>query len=751
MQSRADPAVGARGYDRRVSAKPAVVEAPSPADPSGVREVREVRVSSPDRVLWPAEGMADGKPVTKLDMAQYLVAVADPMLRALGDRPVTLQRFPEGIEGEEFFSKNPPKGLPDWVRTVMCTYPSGRKHPQLVIDEIASAVWAAQMNTITFHPWPVRTADVNNPDELRIDLDPQPGRGFTDAVEAAYALREVMAEIGLTAWAKTSGNRGVHVYARVVPTHEFLDVRHGVIGIARELERRLPDLVTTSWWKEERGERIFVDFNQACRDRTIASAYSPRPLPGAPVSTPVTWDELRDIDPKSLTVRTVPGLVAERGDAWEGIEDTIGDVGAAIALWDKDVHERGLGELNFPPDYPKMPGEPPRVQPSKRRQDKPDAEYMAPKAERDAEMRDVWGPVVPPVPPMLAKPVKDFSAVKAEVLYEPKWDGFRSIIFRSGDLVEIGSRNEKPMTRYFPDVVEAVLANFPDRAVIDGEIILVSPESGDRLDFDLLQQRIHPAASRVKKLAAETPASFVAFDLLSLDGVSYLDKPFSERRAALEKALAKAGAPIHLTAATRDQDEAKGWFTQFEGAGLDGVIAKPVDVLYEPDKRLMFKLKHERTADCVVAGYRVHKSGPDAIGSLLLGLYDADGQLASIGVIGAFPMARRKELFEELQPLIAEWDEHPWNWAAPAEESGGVRTPRSSEYSRWNSQKDLSFVPLRPERVVEVRYDHMEGTRFRHTAQFVRWREDRTPESCTFDQLDEPVSYDLADVLSAGA
>ena len=196
---------------------------------------------------------------------------------------------------------------------------------------------------------------------------------------------------------------------------------------------------------------------------------------------------------------------------------------------------------------------------------------------------------------------------------------------------------------------------------------------------------------------------------------------------------------------------AKGWFTQFEGAGLDGVIAKPVDIGYEPDKRLMFKIKHERTADCVVAGYRVHKSGPDAIGSLLLGLYGPDGQLASVGVIGAFPMARRKELFEELQPLVAEWDEHPWNWAAPSEEDGGVRTPRSSEYSRWNNQKDLSFVPLRPERVVEVRYDHMEGTRFRHTAQFVRWREDRTPESCTFDQLDEPVNYDLADVLSAGA
>jgi bifunctional non-homologous end joining protein LigD len=735
----------ARGYHRRVSAKPAVIEAPSPSSPAGVREVR---ISSPDRVLWPAAGMADGAPVTKLDLATYLVAVGEPLLRALGDRPVTLQRFPEGIEGEEFFSKNPPKGVPDFTRTTMCTYPSGRRHLQLVVDEVASAVWAAQMNTITFHPWPVRTTDVDRPDELRIDLDPQPGRGFRDAVEAAYALREVMAGIGLTAWAKTSGNRGVHVYARIAPTHEFLDVRHGVIGIARELERALPDLVTTSWWKEERGEKVFVDFNQACRDRTIASAYSPRPLPGAPVSTPVTWDELRDADPRELTLRTVPALVADRGDAWAGIDDAVGDVSRALALWDEDVAERGLGELNFPPDYPKMPGEPPRVQPSKRRTDKEDGDYMAPKAERDADLRTTWGmPVVPPVSPMLAKPVKDFGAVKVEALYEPKWDGFRSVIFRSGDLVEIGSRNEKPMTRYFPDVVEAVLANFPQRCVIDGEIVLISPTSGDRLDFDLLQQRIHPAASRVKKLAAETPASFVAFDLLALGDEDFRGRPFSERRAALEQALAAAQPPVHLTAATSDVEVARGWFTQFEGAGLDGVIAKPVDVLYEPDKRLMFKIKHERTADCVVAGYRVHKSGPDAIGSLLLGLYDGDGQLASVGVIGAFPMARRRELVEELAPLVADWEDHPWSWAAPQDK--GVRSPRSSEYSRWNNGKDLSFVPLRPERVVEVRYDHMEGTRFRHTAQFVRWREDRTPQSCTFEQLDEPVGYDLADVLSA--
>src|SRR6476620_9927070 len=703
---------------------------------------RQVRLSSPDRVMWPDAG------ITKGDLAAYVVAVGDPLVHHIGDRPVTLQRFPEGIEGEEFYQKNPPKGMPDWVRTVSCRYPSGRRHAQIVVDEVASAVCAAQMNTITFHPWPVRTSNVDNPDELRIDLDPQPGRDFKDSVEAALVLRALLTELGLTGWAKTSGNRGVHVFVCVAPPHEFLDVRHGVIGIACELERRLPDLVTTSWWKEERGEKVCVDFNQACRDRTIASAYSPRPLPGAPVSTPVTWDELGSVDPKELTVRTVPGLVASRGDAWAGIDDEIGDVAAAIALWDKDVSERGLGELNFPPDYPKMPGEPPRVQPSKRRTDKADGEYMAPKAERDADLRTTWGmPVVPPVSPMLAKPVKDFSAVKVDVLYEPKWDGFRSIIYRSGDLVEIGSRNEKPMTRYFPDVVEAVLANFPEKCVIDGEIVLVSPESGDRLDFDLLQQRIHPAASRVKKLAAETPASFVAFDLLALGEESYLDKPFSERRAALEKALAAAEAPSHLTAATADRDVAKGWFTQFEGAGLDGVIAKPLDIAYEPDKRLMAKIKHERTADCVVAGYRPHKNDPEAIGSLLLGLYGEDGQLASVGVIGALPMARRRQLFTELQPLVAEWDEHPWNWAAPAEGEKAVRNPRSSDYSRWNTGKDLSFVPLRPERVVEVRYDHMEGDRFRHTAQFNRWRPDRDPRSCTYAQLEQPVTFALGDIV----
>ena len=703
---------------------------------------RQVRLSSPDRLMWPDAG------ITKGDLAAYVVAVGDPLVHHIGDRPITLQRFPEGIDGEEFYQKNPPKGMPDWVRTVSCRYPSGRRHAQIVVDEVASAVWTVQMNTVTFHPWPVRTADNDNPDELRIDLDPQPGRTFADAVEAAHALREVLSEAGLTGWAKTSGNRGVHVYARIAPTHEFLDVRHGVIGIARELERRLPDLVTSAWWKEERGERVFVDFNQACRDRTIASAYSPRPLPGAPVSMPVTWTELSTVSPGDFTVLTVPDVLEDRGDAWAGIDAEVGDVSGALALWQRDVDERGLGELNFPPDYPKMPGEPPRVQPSKRRTDKADADYMPPKAERDAAERERWRmPVVPPVPPMLAKAVKGIAALEGqEVSFEPKWDGFRSIVFRSGDLVEIGSRNEKPMTRYFPEVVEAALANLPERCVVDGEIIVIRPGE-DRLDFDLLSQRIHPAASRVKKLSVETPAHFVAFDLLALGDEDLMDRPFHERRALLEQALADAEAPIHLTPATTDRTVAADWFTEFEGAGLDGLVAKQLDGPYEPDKRTMAKIKHERTADCVVAGYRTHKTGDDLIGSLLLGIHDADGQLLSVGVIGAFPMARRKELFEELQPLVTDFERHPWSWAAQVE---GTRTPQAAAGSRWAAGKDLSFTPLRPERVVEVRYDHMEGVRFRHTAQFVRWRPDKDPGDCTYDQLDEPVSYDLSEVLTGG-
>jgi ATP-dependent DNA ligase len=351
-------------------------------------------------------------------------------------------------------------------------------------------------------------------------------------------------------------------------------------------------------------------------------------------------------------------------------------------------------------------------------------------------------PVMPPVKPMLAKPV---TAIPPDHLYEPKWDGFRSIVFRDGDEVEIGSRNERPMTRYFPELVDQVLAQFPERCVVDGEIVVADVE-GNRLDFEALQQRIHPADSRVRLLAEQTPASFIAFDLLALGDDDLTGRALAERRGLLEQAFAKARPPVHLTPLTRDIEVAQRWFEQFEGAGLDGLIAKDPGITYQPDKRVMSKIKHVRTADCVVAGYRVHKSGPEAIGSILLGLHDDRGVLASVGVVGSFTMARRKELFAELQPLVTEFEGHPWNWAAHEE---GERTPRKNETSRWNAGKDLSFVALRPERVVEVRYDYMEGARFRHTTQFVRWRRDREPASCTYEQLERPVRFDLADVLTS--
>jgi ATP-dependent DNA ligase len=352
-------------------------------------------------------------------------------------------------------------------------------------------------------------------------------------------------------------------------------------------------------------------------------------------------------------------------------------------------------------------------------------------------------PVMPPVAPMLAKAV---PAIPAGMSYEPKWDGFRSICFRDAGEVELGSRNERPMTRYFPELVAAVQAELPQRCVIDGEIVIATENA---LDFDALQQRIHPAASRVNMLAEKTPASFIAFDLLALGDADLSGRPFAERRSALVAALAGAGPSVHLTPATTDLDLAQRWFTQFEGAGLDGVVAKPLDGSYQPDKRVMFKIKHERTADCVLAGFRWHKTSTQAqplLGSMLLGLYD-NGHLQHVGVIGAFPATRRAALVEELQPLLLkDGEDHPWReWANAEAHASGRRLPGA--VSRWNATKDLSFVPLRPERVVEVKYEHMEGNRFRHLAHFVRWRPDRDPESCTYDQLELPVSFQLQEIV----
>jgi ATP-dependent DNA ligase len=345
---------------------------------------------------------------------------------------------------------------------------------------------------------------------------------------------------------------------------------------------------------------------------------------------------------------------------------------------------------------------------------------------------------MPPVKPVLAKSVPDVP--EGEYAYEPKWDGFRCVVFRDGDEVELGSRNERPLTRYFPDVVAAVLEHLPERCVVDGEIVIAADRG---LDFEALLQRIHPAASRVRMLAETTPASFVAFDLLALGDEDLTQAPFAERRRRLEQALAPARPPVHLTPATSDPALAREWFTLFEGAGLDGVVAKPLDMPYAQDQRVMRKIKHARTADCVVGAYRWHKSGP-VVGSLVLGLYDDGGRLQHVGVSASFTAKRRAELVEELAPyLLAEGEAHPWLGEGTSERVPG------GEPSRWNRDKDTSFVPLRPDLVVEVAYDHMEGARFRHTAQFRNWRPDRDATSCTYAQLERPVRFDLGEVLSS--
>jgi ATP-dependent DNA ligase len=349
---------------------------------------------------------------------------------------------------------------------------------------------------------------------------------------------------------------------------------------------------------------------------------------------------------------------------------------------------------------------------------------------------------------MLAKLVDDIPQAGG-FLFEPKWDGFRSIVFRSADDVYIQSRDLKPLDRYFPELHQALLERLPPGCVVDGEIVIAT-KSG--LDFDALQLRLHPAASRVAKLAKECPSSFVAFDLLAEDGHAIMKLPQGDRRARLEKMLRGAAPPVYLTPATRDRHTAVEWLKRFEGAGLDGVIAKPETAAYQPGKRAMFKIKHARTADCVVAGFRWHKQGPgELVGSLLLGLYDDKDRLHHVGVTSAFSMATRRALVEELAPLREHaLADHPWrDWAEAEQEASakGQRLPGAT--SRWNRGKDLSWEPLRPERVCEVAYDHMQGSRFRHAAQFLRWRPDKRPRDCRYDQLEVTPAYELERVFGA--
>mgnify|MGYP001247409658 CR=1 FL=1 len=355
-------------------------------------------------------------------------------------------------------------------------------------------------------------------------------------------------------------------------------------------------------------------------------------------------------------------------------------------------------------------------------------------------------PVMPPLLPMLAKATPALpEAPEGDWWFEPKWDGFRCIAFRDGDEVVLASRNTKPLTRYFPELIDPLRASLPDRCVVDGEIVVAT---GDELDFDALQQRIHPAESRVTRLAAETPAQFVAFDLLAVGDRSLLEEPLRERRAALE-AHVRPNDAVHLTPGTWDRAVAADWFDRFEGAGLDGVMAKRADGPYEPDKRTQLKVKHLRTLDCVVAGYREHKNG-DGPGSLMLGLYDEDGRLHHLGVASSFSVARRAELREELAPHVADdLSEHPWGqWADAAAHADGEHGRLPGGQSRWNATKDLSFTPLRPDLVAEVAYERVDNGRFRHSARFQRWRPDRDPGSCTFAQLEVVPPAELAGALA---
>ncbi len=351
--------------------------------------------------------------------------------------------------------------------------------------------------------------------------------------------------------------------------------------------------------------------------------------------------------------------------------------------------------------------------------------------------------LTPPVEPMLAK-LLDSIPESPGLLFEPKWDGFRSIVFRGADDLYIQSRDLKPLSRYFPELHAALIEQLPSGCVLDGEIVIAV---GGRLEFDALQLRLHPAASRVEKLAKACPSSFVAFDLLAVDGTSITELPQRERREQLERLLTHAAPPLYLTPMTRDRGTAIDWLQRFEGAGLDGVIAKPDDATYQPGKRTMFKIKHARTADCVVSGFRWHKNGEGIIGSLLLGLYDKTGALHHVGVTSSFTMARRKELVRELEPLRTNaLEAHPWKeWAQAMD--GSQRMPGG--HSRWSAGKDLSWEPLRIERVCEVKYDHMQGDRFRHAATFLRWRDDRAPKDCTYAQLEVTPAFELSAVFGA--
>ncbi len=567
-------------------------------------------------------------------------------------------------------------------------------------------MWGVNLGVIDWNPWPVRRADLDHPDELRVDLDPGPEVPFSEVREVALAVREVLDEHDLCGFPKTSGSRGIHVYVRIAPEHGFEEVRRAALALAREVERRMPGRATSRWWKEER-EGVFIDYNQNARDRTVASAYSVRAVPDARVSCPLHWDEVADVEPERLTLKTVPARLRERGDPSAGIDERVG-APRRPARARRPRRARGSRRRPLAAALPQAEG---RAQ----------ARAAEPRASHAG--RRVSLPLAPPVKPQLALSRKELP-VGDDYCYEIKLDGFRCLAFVDnpvdavGDDVFLQSRNGKPLRRYFPELL------FPaGQYVLDGEIVVRGADG--REDFDALGQRIHPAASRIERLAGETPARYVAFDLLARGRDSLLELAFAERRAALESLLAGDarvagdglapgssfdGTPVELMPTVDTPEEARQWLEHAEGA-----IAKERSAPYRPGERKgMVKVKRVHTIDAVLVGWRPGKE-PDTVGALILGLYDGE-ELRVVGHCSGLSVAEKRRLVGFLAPYET-----------------GERG--SGDPSRWSAGRDLEWIGLRPELVVEIDFDHVSAGRIRHGAKLRRWRDDKPPRECAFEQL----------------
>ena len=718
---------------------------------------RAVRLTNLGKPFWPELGL------TKAHLLRYYAAVAAALLPHLRERPMVMKRYPDGWRGKFFFMKRTPGHAPEWVRTCTVDHGNGNVIDFPVVDDLPTLLWLVNLGCIDLNPWPVRESDLVRPDYVHLDLDPAPGASWERLCAAARRVHAALLALGAPACLKTSGSRGLHVYVPIARGPTQKEVWRWAQRFARDLARAEPALFTAEYTKSRRPEgTVLLDFNQNAWTRTLASVYSVRPVEGALVSTPLRWDELEaGVTLEQFDLRSVPARVAEVGDLWAPLAPE------AAGRFDLAPHvpepgrraggqraRRPAQALNPAPAVPALPApheEPPpgarptpAEEPASREEPAPaeapaDHEYSGHEGAGEDDVPPLpaiepglWPalslPLRPPLPPAECKTSHKLP-VRGGWQYEPKWDGFRCVAFREGSTVALQSRGLRPLGRYFPEVVAALLALPEPRFVLDGELVVA--RDGD-VSFEELQMRLHPAASRVERLSREIPASFLAFDLLLVGEEDLHRRPLEERRAALEpfaaRCFAAAQGTVRLTPATRDRALAQEWFETLHG--VDGVIAKRLDAAYAAGERTaMQKVKRQRAADCVVAGFRWHETEEDAIGSLLLGLYDPqDGLLHHAGHCSGLTATQRRELAVQLQPL-----------RAPPGFTG--RAPGGP--SRWN-QQEKPWEPLRPVLVVEVGYDHWSGGRFRHGTRLLRFRPDKPPEQCTFAQIPPPGQGALA-------